>query len=287
MTGIEIEIDRKLFAAVGDAPPRLIYDQFRLSVAPGAFVCILGPSGAGKTTLLNMVAGLDTDFAGRIVLTEAREARIGYAFQSPRLLPWRTVLDNVLLPLAAGEAARRNALALLDEMGLSEALDVYPERLSLGMQRRVALARAFAVEPDLLLMDEPFVSLDEATADRLRDLLALTLAKHPSTVLFVTHDSREAVRLADRVVIISGSPAQIVRDVTVSLGRQERRDGRAVDAFRVRHLLANIEQSDPGRQSQGVDVDSSGTSQFVVAGLQPANQAAAAFGMSGRKDVHD
>ena len=254
MTGIEVEIRRKLFPAVGGAPPRLVYEDFRLSVAPGAFLCLLGPSGIGKTTLLNMIAGLDRAFEGRIRFTESRTPRIGYAFQSPRLLPWRTVLQNVALVLPPSPASQDRALALLDEMGLAAARDVYPERLSLGMQRRVALARAFAVEPDLLLMDEPFVSLDEATADRLRDLLLGVLAAHPATVVFVTHDSREAVRLADRIVVLAGAPARISRDVPVELDAEQRRNGGTVDGFRARHLSTSLD-SEPRSAPPGAAIE--------------------------------
>lgn len=217
-----VEIDSKVFPAAGGGPERSLYRNFRLEVATRSFVALLGPSGLGKTTLLNMVAGVDRAFEGRVVFADGRAPRIGYAFQSPRLLPWRTVLQNVTLPLPKTGEALAHARAILAEMGLGDAENVYPERLSLGMQRRVALARAFAIEPELLLLDEPFVSLDEANADRLRDLLADLVARHPTTVLFVTHDSREAVRLADRIVTLDGPPARIVSDVAVSLNAEQR-----------------------------------------------------------------
>lgn len=235
MIGIEIEIAEKTFPAVAGAPSRTIYRDFRLEVAAGEFVALLAPSGAGKTTLLNLVAGLDRDYRGCIRFAGAAgpvaEPRLGYVFQNPRLLPWRTVLENITLPLTPPDAARR-ARDVLADVGLAEFADSYPERLSVGQQRRVALARAFALEPDLLLMDEPFASLDEATAARLRDLLRALLARHAATVLFVTHDSREALALGSRVVVLEGLPLAIARDVRVTLSPAEREGGAALEALR-------------------------------------------------------
>lgn len=223
VTGVSIDIEDKTFASAKEGPARALYRDFHLDIEDGAFVALLGPSGLGKTTLLNMIAGVDPDFRGGVRFSGGETPRIAYVFQSPRLLPWRTVLENVMLPLPKGAESLDRARTTLDEMGLADAHDVYPERLSLGMQRRVALARGFALAPDLLLMDEPFVSLDEGNADRLRDLLAELIARRPTTVLFVTHDSREAVRLADRIVTLDGPPARIERDFRVELSREARR----------------------------------------------------------------
>jgi ABC-type nitrate/sulfonate/bicarbonate transport system ATPase subunit len=236
MIGVAIEVRRKLYPAVGDAPPRLVYENFSLDVAPGICLGLLGPSGIGKTTLLNIVAGLDRGYDGRIVFSgAAREPRIAYVFQAPRLLPWRTALENVALPLSAGPRSRQRALQLLDGMGLGPARDAYPGRLSLGEQRRVARARAFAIEPDLLLMDEPFVSLDEATAGQLRALLTDLLRQRPATVLFVTHDVREAFRLADRLVSLTGALARIGQDIRNPLADAERGSDAAVELVRSRY----------------------------------------------------
>jgi ABC-type nitrate/sulfonate/bicarbonate transport system ATPase subunit len=224
MTGLEIEIDDKTYAPLASAPMRRIFYGFQMTVDPGAFVCLLGPSGIGKTTLLNMISGLDTDYSGRIEFCGEPRPRLGY------------VLENILLPLPSTEAARTTAVNLLADMGMSDTQDIYPERLSLGMQRRVALARAFALDPDVLLMDEPFVSLDETTADKLRDLLIAMLAQRPVTVLFVTHDSRDAIRMANRIIVLSGSPAHAVKDIKVGLSHGERLDKGAIEAFRGRFL---------------------------------------------------
>ncbi|WP_371345591.1 ABC transporter ATP-binding protein [Ancylobacter sp. IITR112] len=236
MSAIRIAITEKRYRAAGTGPGREIFRDFRLDVDAGAFVALLGESGIGKTTLLNIVAGLDRDFRGDIRFG-ADSPRLAYAFQNPRLLPWRTVLQNVALPLPSGEEGRDQARAMLDEVGLAELADAYPERLSLGQQRRVALARAFVIGPDVLLMDEPFVSLDEAGAARLRNLLRRLLVRRPATVLFVTHDRREAVELASRIVVLEGAPVRILRDMALELTAQERATPSRIDE--VRQALEN------------------------------------------------
>lgn len=204
---------------------------FTLRAAPGEFVALVGPSGCGKTTTLAIAAGLDTAFDGRV----ERPERLGMVFQSPRLLPWRTVRQNVELVRPRAERGDGRADGLLAAMGLAAVAGHYPGQISLGMARRVALARAFAVDPDLLLMDEPFVSLDEATADRLRALLIERLAVRPATVLLVTHDLREAVSLADRILLLDAEPMRVRAEVRVDAPR-DRRGPAFVEAFR-RDLL--------------------------------------------------
>src|ERR687897_1267451 len=185
-------------------------------------MALFGPSGCGKSTLLNLVAGLDSDFAGEVLLPEP--ARIAYVFQEPRLLPWLTVEDNLALVLADDPQSDAKIAQWLGEMGLADVRAVFPTRLSLGMARRVALARAFIIQPTLLLMDEPFVSLDEPTADRLRRLLLDALRAHPATVLFVTHNLREAITLADRIALLTPAPARVQGIVDVPLRPEERAD---------------------------------------------------------------
>ncbi len=235
---LRLDIHSKRFPAVGEAPAKAAVQDLRLEVAPGSFVALVGPSGCGKTTALNIVAGLDCAFEGQIELPPA--TRIGYVFQTPRLLPWRTVAENVALVL--GEEERRSGIVdqLLDEMGLAGVRAVYPPRLSLGMARRVALARAFAVRPTLLLMDEPFVSLDEPTAERLRRLLLELLREHPATVLFVTHNVREAITLADTIALLAPSPTHVIAELPVPLDREQRLDEAAIERFRA-ELLARDE----------------------------------------------
>ena len=234
---LKLEIERKAFVGPGgaEAPPeRTVLQDIRLEVETGQFLCILGPSGCGKTTLLNLIAGLDRDYSGTIDLpVRAGEApRIGYVFQSPVLLPWRSVIENLHLVMSPEQIARGLAERLLEAVGLAGEGDAYPKSLSLGMSRRVSLARAFAVEPDLLLMDEPFVSLDEPTAQKLRGLLIELWCSKPTTVVFVTHDSREAVQLAQRIVVLSDKPARVLLDRPVDLTADQRVDPQAIEAIR-------------------------------------------------------
>ena len=235
MTALTVRIDRKAYALNGGGV--LAIEGLQFAVAEDDFVCILGPSGCGKTTTLNLIAGLDTDFAGEIALgSSVAGRRLGYVFQTPRLLPWRSVTENILLAAGRDAATARKAAALLKEVGLAGFENAFPGQLSLGMQRRAALARAFAVEPGLLLMDEPFVSLDEATASRLRLLLLKLWRERPATVLFVTHDSREAVQLGQRLLVLSAGPARLVADLRVPLSSEERSNPDAIEAFRKEKL---------------------------------------------------
>ena len=238
---LEIAIGRKSYPDRG-GQPHLALSGLALNAAPGEFVCVVGPSGCGKSTLLNVVGGLDRDVDGRVSLGGAQpEHDIGFMFQEPRLMPWLTVLDNVLLVAGASETAQLRARELLGAMGLGEVMDAFPGRLSGGMQRRVALARAFVIEPKLLLMDEPFVSLDVPTANRLRAMLVELWQRCRCTVLFVTHDLREALALADRVCFLSTAPGRVVLEQPVALPRPRMPDDAAVQALQASLLARHPE----------------------------------------------
>ncbi|ODR89505.1 ABC transporter ATP-binding protein [Sinorhizobium alkalisoli] len=196
-------------------------------VRQGEFACLLGPSGCGKTTTLRILMGLDRDFSGRYQLPEGSSKRIAAVFQEPVLLPWRTVEQNVRLALSP-RFRGKDLDSLFEILGLSAMRSFYPSELSLGLARRAALARAFATEPSVLFLDEPFASLDERTADRLRRLLISVWAARPTTVLMVTHNLREALLLADRIIVLTPSPAQVLGVFDLRLSR-EFRDTQALD----------------------------------------------------------
>lgn len=241
MSRLEVDVRLKRFAAVAQTQPVTALQDLRFEAAAGEFLCLFGPSGCGKTTLLNIVAGLDRDFEGRVTLPTAagrRQPVIGYVFQTPRLLPWRTVEQNIAL---VAPDKTETVDDLLRATGLEEFRHAYPERLSVGMARRVALARAFAAKPDILLLDEPFVSLDEATAERLRSLLLEIWQARPTTVLFVTHDPREAVMLADRIVLLTPSPGRVATTMSIPAPRVARAMEPLVDELR-RHVAGGNEK---------------------------------------------
>lgn len=238
MTQIHIRITDKTFPAIDKAGPHRAIANLDFSLESGEFVCLVGPSGCGKTTLLNIIADLDRDYEGDITLADQHvQPKIGYVFQNPRLLPWRTVRENIELAMT-GEQSSPGVDALLEAMQLSGSQHVYPERLSLGMSRRAAIIRAFAIDPELLLMDEPFVSLDTPTARQVRELLVKLWQQRPHTVLFVTHDLREAIALADRIIFLSAAPMTVVSEIRVPIPRNERDNENAIDTFR-QHLIQN------------------------------------------------
>ncbi|MCI0600368.1 MAG: ATP-binding cassette domain-containing protein [Beijerinckiaceae bacterium] len=218
---LEISISRKsLRTASGQT--RVILRDVAFSLRQGEICALLGPSGCGKTTLLRIISGLDSDFEGRVDMPG--QQRIGMVFQEPRLLPWRTVAQNLSL---ASSSSRDELAEIASALRLSKHLDHFPGELSLGLARRVAIARAFAVKPDLLLLDEPFVSLDAALAARMREeLLALVLKRRAAT-LHVTHDVDEAISIADRILVLSPAPGQLLADRQIEAPRQALTQARA------------------------------------------------------------
>lgn len=210
MNTLHVNIAAKRF---GQGPCTM--EALRFDARPGELLAIVGPSGAGKTTLLKIISGLDTDFEGDMRVPP--ETCTSLMFQEPRLMPWLSVAQN--LQLVAPDVEETALAHALQRVGLQDCAGLYPRQLSGGMQRRVALLRAFLIQPQLLLMDEPFESLDLPTAELLRGHLLDLWKEHKPTVLLVTHSLSEALALADRVLFLSTGPAQVVLDYTVQLPR--------------------------------------------------------------------
>lgn len=212
---LDVSVIRKSFlAASGEV--RVIIRDLAFKLYQGEVCALIGPSGSGKTTLLRILAGLDTDFEGSVTHPPAQ--RLAMVFQEPRLLPWRTVSENI--HLAAPKADPADVRQITDCLGLADHLGFFPGELSLGLARRVALARALAIRPDFLMLDEPFVSLDNSLAVRLREEIATLVETRHITSLLVTHDVDEAIRLADRIFIVSSKPARIAGEIKIDKPRQ-------------------------------------------------------------------
>ena len=236
MTAVSVEILKKVYNNISDQSSLTALENVRLEIKKGEFTCIVGPSGCGKTTLLNLIGGLDNEFEGIISVNGASPGQgtaIGYMFQSPRLMPWLDVGENIGLVLEKDSNKDKKIKELLSEMELEKFIHAYPKSLSGGMRRRVALARAFITEPQLLLLDEPFLSLDVPVANRLRNMLLNLCKRHSATAIFVTHDLREAVYLGDRLIFMSGTPGGIVLDLLVDLPRQRLPEDPDVERFRL------------------------------------------------------
>jgi NitT/TauT family transport system ATP-binding protein len=209
-----------------------------LEVAAGEFLAILGPSGCGKSTLLRLVAGLDFPTAGSVVVkgsARPQAAELAYVFQDAHLLPWRNVMRNVELPLelrgVSRHVRRERATAVIEQVGLSDAVDRYPAQLSGGMRMRVSMARALVTEPKLLLLDEPFAALDEITRQRLDEQLRQLWIERRMTVIFVTHSTAEAVFLADRAIVMSKRPGRVILDQRIELPMERRAELRSTSEF--------------------------------------------------------
>ncbi len=225
---MQLEIDGKSF---GGQP---VLGPISLRAQSGEVLALTGPSGIGKSTLARIVAGLDRGFQGRVTGV----GRIGMVFQEPTLLPWRSALDNITIATGCALSAARNAL---ESVELGSRADAFPGQLSLGQQRRVALARALAARPDTLILDEAFASLDGATAGRMRALVRRILDGAEFRTLLVTHDLTDAAALADRVLVLNGAPAGIALDHALNVPRT-RRDP-AAELIRIREVLSAASDS--------------------------------------------
>jgi NitT/TauT family transport system ATP-binding protein len=214
-------------------------NQVNFAIYPQEFVAVLGPSGSGKTTLLRVLAGLVSPTAGEVNFTvtvqTAAHPRVGLVFQQANLMPWRTVLENIILPLELqgieGETTRKKAQELIDLVGLQGFENNWPRDLSGGMAQRVAIARSLTQDPDLLLLDEPFGSLDALTRERMGSELLRIWQVRCKTVLMVTHSISEALFLSDRVLVLTPRPGQVCLDLKVDLPRPRQDDMRYTPHF--------------------------------------------------------
>jgi NitT/TauT family transport system ATP-binding protein len=220
-------------------------DDVTFSICPREFLCVLGPSGSGKTTLLRVLAGLLVPTQGSVRFAGGAAPRIGFVFQQANLMPWRTVLQNILLPLEVeklpAEAARAKAGEMIELVGLEGFENSYPRDLSGGMAQRVALARALIHDPDILLLDEPFGSLDALTRERMWTELSRIWQAKKKTVIMVTHSIGESLFLADRVLVLTARPGKVKLDLTVDLARPRVDDMRYTAHFG--HLAKKLKEA--------------------------------------------
>ena len=205
-----------------------VLDGISFNVEDGEFVCIVGESGCGKTTLLKIIAGIEKADSG-VIFRSAQ--RIGFVFQDDRLLPWRTALGNVMFALeAVGDRNVKKARDVLKLVGLENFENYYPKQLSGGMRQRVGIARALAIDPDILLMDEPFANLDAQTRERMQEELLRIIEGR--TVVFVTHSIEEAVFLADKIVVLTPRPAKVSEVINIEMPKP--RDRASLEFLEVR-----------------------------------------------------
>ncbi|WP_370875880.1 ABC transporter ATP-binding protein [Caldalkalibacillus uzonensis] len=223
MMGLQVKGVSKIFYKHDE--PFHVFDDINLNVETGQFVSLLGPSGCGKSTLLNIIAGLEQATKGEVVVdgkkVEGPGPERGVVFQEPALMPWLNVLENVTFALKGMDKAKQKEIALqhLKLVHLSKFIHSYPHELSGGMRQRVAIARALAMNPQVLLMDEPFGALDEQTRMMLHRELSYIWMQTKKTIVFVTHNIREAVQLSDRIVLMGTRPGRIIEEFEVNLPR--------------------------------------------------------------------
>lgn len=279
---LTVEALGKSYPAPGKAQPLAVFENVHFTIERGQFVCIIGHSGCGKTTILNAVAGLETPSSGNIFM-DGREIAgpglsRGVVFQSHALMPWMSVLGNVAFAVKSrwpdwSEAkVEEHCRHYLDLVGLGHALHKKPAELSGGMKQRVGIARAFAIQPQMLLLDEPFGALDALTRGTIQDELLKIVKATAQTVFMITHDVDEAVLLADRIILMSNGPlARIVEIVDVTLPRDRTRATLHLDPayYRIRnHLVDFLVNRSSGYAGQTVSPEVARHPPLVRPGLE-------------------
>lgn len=216
MSSVNLNINQLSYCE--DSGSQTIIGHIDLAIKDTEFICIVGPSGCGKTTLLNTIAGLLNSPNANVTFGRVN-IQLGYIFQEPRLMPWLTLQQNIelVLPQSNPQLVKQ----VLKQVGLLAYSQHYPNALSGGMLRRASIARAFVIQPQLLLLDEPFVSLDSPTAMKCRALLLDMAKQHQTTMVFVTHDVNEALYMADRIVFLSNSPSTIIHELVLNRSAQQ------------------------------------------------------------------
>jgi NitT/TauT family transport system ATP-binding protein len=238
MAEVKIKNVGKTFENKQEQTSYTVFDDIKLHVKSGEFVSLLGPSGCGKSTLLNIIAGLDKASSGAVFVGD-REVKgpgvdRGVVFQEAALMPWMTVLDNVMFGIKkqySKKAARERAIEYLKLVHLSKFIDSYPHELSGGMKQRVSIARALAMDPEVLLMDEPFGALDEQTRSMLHKEVQYIWEQTGKTIIFVTHNIRESILLSDRIVLMGTRPGGILNIFDVPLPRPRKPSDEAFSAI--------------------------------------------------------
>lgn len=253
------------YGNAGPASKRII-ESLSLSVFEGEFLSIIGASGSGKTTILNLIFGLLEPTSGSVTRNlslDGSQVNVGYMPAHDALFPWRTVEKNVALGLDIAKIAKpqknKSVQEMLKAVGLSGCEKMYPNELSTGMRQRVAIARTFAPNPNLFLMDEPFSALDGLTRMKMQDLFLGLWERGSSTAVQITHDISEAIRLSDRIIVLSSNPATVLKEITVTLARPRRvddlmKDGRFSELqSEIFHLLEQDDAVDDPRVANGVE----------------------------------
>ncbi len=244
---LELQALEKVFAGSADKEPVEVLNDFSCLIGGGGFVCLVGPSGCGKTTLLRIIAGLDKASGGRVLfggreVISSKDLAVGFVFQEYALFPWRTTIQNITMGLEIKGVPSKERVArgmeYVAAFGLSGFEHHYPRELSGGMKQRVAIARTLIMEPSLVLMDEPFGSLDSQTRNSMQELLVGLWEKRHDTIIFVTHNVDEAVFLSDEIIVLSSRPARIVERVRVACERP--RDRTSIECNAVRRSVLGI-----------------------------------------------
>ena len=228
---LSVNVKKKSYKDLNNASFLTAIKDMDFKVPDGQFCCLLGPSGCGKTTLLNILSGLDKNYEGNIKFdggSSPQNWAVGYMFQEPRLLPWLTVRQNVEIVTQQTSKDKDLSNSILETMGLSENMESFPSQLSGGMQRRVAIARAFINKPKILLLDE-------------RNMLINIWQQQKTTIIFVTHDLREAIFLGDRILFLSKGPSKVIYDYNINLDRP--RDMESKDIENIRNKLIKNDPS--------------------------------------------